>query len=268
MVSPDFCRKVKENVAANFDQSLEAYQAFEDKHHFFADMSAVLAEWIQVPPGASVLDVGCGNGISAEVLNARFGCSVLGVDLSPNMVADGQRRLSGADGVRLVVGDGDRLIEVAGRERFDYVLYNASIFIFPDVENTIREAAGCLKTGGCVAFSFYPTISGPTGEDLLETAFRRLGEPLPRARVITGYTAACTAIETHCGPVAHHTWEQPLEISFLKDFFSIPAQSASLFPGQDYGVRRKKVALLFEAVAEMEGRGSVVWRMARSIKDL
>ena len=266
MVSPDFCQKVKDNVTANFDQSLEAYQAFEDRYHFFADLSVALAEWIRLQPLSTVLDVGCGNGISAAALNARYNCRVLGVDLSRNMVEAGRRLLREADNIRLVVGDGDRLADVVGNERFDYVLYNASIFIFPEVTNTIRAATGVLKPGGEIAFSFYPSITGPDGQDLLGEGFRRMSEPLPRARVITDYEDACAALQRLCGPVRRHQWTLPLDLAFLNDFFSIPAQSASLFPGQAYDVRRSKVGLLFNAVADMSGRGTVAWRMAHSKK--
>ena len=264
MPSPEFCEKVKRNVATNFDQSLERYQAFEDKHHLFADLAAALAEWVGICPGSTVLDVGCGNGISARVLNARHGCRVLGVDFSPEMVAAGRRDLKGIDGIRLVMGDGENIAEVVGAERFDAVLYNASIFIFPDVDRSIREAAACLRGGGTIAFSFYPVLQGPDGEDLLDEAFRRTGAAAPRFRVITDYEMACQALETHCGEVTHHQWVRPMDLGLVKDFFAIPAQSASLFPGMDYEQRRERVHGLFDAVSDLAPHGSVIWRFAKA----
>ena len=85
----DFNEKVKRNVANNFDQSIQVYQAFEAKHRFFSTYALKLAESIEIKHGSSVLDVGCGYGLSARVLNARYGCSVLGIDLSPEMIAAG-----------------------------------------------------------------------------------------------------------------------------------------------------------------------------------
>ncbi len=137
MVSPGFNEKVKLNVADVFDQSCLIYQAFEEKHHFFASLALKLAESIDLQPDTMVLDVGCGNGISAQVLNKHFSCRVLGVDLSEKMVEAGRFLCDSAD-ITLVVGDGEKLADVAGDQVFDYVLYNASIFIFPDVEQTIR----------------------------------------------------------------------------------------------------------------------------------
>ncbi|HSO20039.1 MAG TPA: methyltransferase domain-containing protein, partial [Desulfosarcina sp.] len=127
----DFKEKVKRSVADNFDQSIRMYRAFEEKYGFFASYALKLAESIGLEQGSSVLDVGCGYGLSAEALNMRYGCRVFGVDLSPEMIAAGQY-LENNPAIDLVVGDGENLAPVVGERRFDYVLYNASIFIFPD----------------------------------------------------------------------------------------------------------------------------------------
>lgn len=265
MPSNDFGEKVKRRVTENFDQSLGLYQAFEDKHRFFAKLTTKLAEKINLRPNTDVLDVGCGNGISSRTLNDHFGCRVLGVDLSSKMVADGQFGI-GSENVRLVVGDGERLAEVVANQTFDYVLYNASIFIFPDVDRALREAMACLRPGGEIAFSFYPHLVGPADEDLLDVAFHRLGEPPPRFRVITGFDKACQALAHHCGSARRHQWVRPLDIEFLQDFFSIPAQSASLFPGMDYEARIKRTNRLFSGLSDIADKGAIVWRMARGKK--
>jgi ubiquinone/menaquinone biosynthesis C-methylase UbiE len=61
---------------------------------------------------------------------------VLGVDLSAKMVSAG-KNLCKSEQIRPVVGDGEQLVDLVGDQMFDYVLYNASIFIFPNVEQTI-----------------------------------------------------------------------------------------------------------------------------------
>jgi SAM-dependent methyltransferase len=145
------------------------------------------------------------------------------------------------------------------------VVYNAAIFVFPDVQCAIQEAVACLEPGGQIAFSFYPEIIGPNDEDLIEEGFRRAGAILPRFRVVTDYDTACRALETRCGPVTHYRWARPLDLGFLKDFFSIPAQSASLFPGISYPQRRNLVHAVLDSLSEPpEAVGTVVWRMARA----
>jgi len=56
-----------------------------------------LAPWLKVPAGTRVLDVGCGVGRWSRRLAAR-GATVTGVDLSPTMIAEAQRRAA-AEGV-------------------------------------------------------------------------------------------------------------------------------------------------------------------------
>lgn len=265
MSNGNFKEKVKRNVAENFDQSFRMYQAFEEKHTFFSDLALKLAETIGLKAGSSVLDVGCGNGISARLLNERFACRVMGVDLSKKMIDQG-RLLCDAPDINLLVGDGENLPQVVGDRCFDYVLYNASIFIFPDVSKTIDEAFKCLRTGGKIAFSFYPQLVGDEDEDLFDVAFQRMGEPLPRFRVITNYAKACDALNQRCGPVRHHSWVRPLDIEFLQDFFSIPAQSASLFPGRGYDARRDLAGRLFATLGDMTENARIVWRMAEGVK--
>ena len=261
----DFNEKVKRNVAANFDQSIRIYQAFEEKYQFFTSYTMKLAESIALGYDTSVLDVGCGYGLSAGVLNTRYGCRVLGIDLSPQMIATGQS-LEHNEGISLMVADGENLPRAVKSQQFDYVLFNASIFIFPDVNKAIDQAFNCLSDSGKIAFSFYPQLLGDDQSDLFAVAFERLGVPLPRFRVITDYPEACKSLEDRCGNIRHHRWKQPLNISFLQDFFSIPAQSASLFPGRSYKERSNLVKQLFTTLDDAQGNGQIVWRMAEGTK--
>ncbi len=70
-----------------------------------------LAPWLKVAPGTRVLDVGCGVGRWSRLLAAR-GAEVTGVDLSPTMIAQAQRRAADAgvaDRCRFLVQDLSRL---------------------------------------------------------------------------------------------------------------------------------------------------------------
>ena len=80
-----------------------------------------LHPWLKVTAGSRVLDVGCGVGRWSRQL-ARRGALVTGVDLSPTMIAEAQRRAQ-SDGVdrrcRFRVQD---LSELALSSQFDIVL--------------------------------------------------------------------------------------------------------------------------------------------------
>ncbi|MBU1056667.1 MAG: class I SAM-dependent methyltransferase [Proteobacteria bacterium] len=262
-MKPGFNKKVKLNITKNFDDSCKLYQDFEDKHLFFESLALKLAESINIKPNTTVLDVGCGTGVSAIALNKQYSCKVLGVDISAKMVEVG-KILCNSGEIELVVGDGERLSEIVRNRLFDYVFYNASIFMFPDIKQAIKEACRCLLPNGKIAFSFYPQIVDENGEDLIPVAFKRLGETPPRFRVITDFDKICLALKNYCGPVTHHKWVRDFNIEFLKDFFSIPAQSASLFPGKEYDERRKLVSGLFETLKDISGKSNIIWRMAES----
>ncbi len=80
-----------------------------------------LNSWLRVPPRTRVLDVGCGVGRWSRLLAAR-GAVVTGVDLSPTMISEAQRRAAFegvADHCRFQVQDLSSL-EVDGQ--FDMVL--------------------------------------------------------------------------------------------------------------------------------------------------
>jgi 2-polyprenyl-3-methyl-5-hydroxy-6-metoxy-1,4-benzoquinol methylase len=80
-----------------------------------------LAPWLKAGPGTRVLDVGCGVGRWSRLLASRGAC-VTGVDLSPTMIAEAERRAA-ASGLtsrcRFIVQDSAAL-EIAGS--FDLIL--------------------------------------------------------------------------------------------------------------------------------------------------
>jgi ubiquinone/menaquinone biosynthesis C-methylase UbiE len=80
-----------------------------------------LAPWLRVSGTARVLDVGCGIGRWSRLLAAR-GAEVMGVDLSPTMIAQARQRAAEegvADHCRFAVAD---LAQLELGETFDLVL--------------------------------------------------------------------------------------------------------------------------------------------------
>ncbi|MCD6292878.1 MAG: class I SAM-dependent methyltransferase [Deltaproteobacteria bacterium] len=256
-------RKIKKVVSGNFDKSFEIYQNFEEQYHFFADLTLRLAAAADLAQGAKVLDIGCGNGASAGVLSRELECQVLGFDLSPKMIEHG-REIINDPRIRLEVGDAvnPQAVVSTGENDFDAALYNAAIFIIPDAAKSMQAAAACLKPGGSIGFSFYPQILAENGEELFPAAFDRCNLPRPRAQVVTSYEKALEGLRQCCREVKEKVWERPFSEEFLIDFFSIPAQSASLFPRLDYEERRQLVPKLFAALQPEAETAKIVWRLA------
>ena len=103
-----------------------------------------------VPPGASLLDLGCGPGLDAEYL-ARRGYRVVGVDWSPEMVRQASARIRRA-GLEERVGIhhvGIHELHRVSAHLVDGAYSNfGALNCVPDLETAARAVADRLSTGG------------------------------------------------------------------------------------------------------------------------
>ena len=133
----------KETTIAYFDHTADHYDTSHDGKFVRPMYRAVLEEALSLP-WQDALDVGCGNGnVLAALLETHTG-SLHGLDLSPNMVREAQRRLG--DAVSIQVGDVERL-PYANRS-FDLILCNAVFHHCTAPEAALSEMHRVLKTGG------------------------------------------------------------------------------------------------------------------------
>ena len=146
-------------LAGVFDRAAPTYDRVGDNYHdHFGELLVGLAG---VDLGDRVLDVACGRGASLVPAARRAGQSggVLGVDLSPEMVAACAQELAGA-GVagEARVMDAEHLALADGT--FDVVLCGFGMFFFPDPEAAVAEMFRVVRPGGVVAVSTW----GPDDE--------------------------------------------------------------------------------------------------------
>jgi ubiquinone/menaquinone biosynthesis C-methylase UbiE len=98
-----------------------------------------------------VLDLGCGTGLAARAIARRadFSGTVLGIDLSPHLVAAAQRlaREEGVDG-RLDFRTGDARAVEAADATFDAVIAHTLVSHVEHPSLVVREAARVLRPGG------------------------------------------------------------------------------------------------------------------------
>ena len=111
-----------------------------------------LVERVEAGPGDTVCDVACGTGAIALALARRHGCSVVGVDQSAEMLAEGRRRVerAGLDRrIRLEQGRAESLpFADAG---FAALTSGYLLRYVADPTATIRGLVRVVRPGGTVA---------------------------------------------------------------------------------------------------------------------
>jgi len=162
-----------------------------------------LGQVLELKPGMRVLDVAAGRGTSALSLAQKFGCEVVGTDLSAEMVRLATQ--SAADAglahqVSFVQGDAERLPFDQGV--FDAVICECAFCTFPDKPTAAREMVRVLRPGGKAGLSDLTRESALPSE--LESLLAWVA-CIADARPLEEYadhlrSAGCGSIETE----AHH----------------------------------------------------------------
>lgn len=114
-------------------------QEYRKSADFVPKLGEPVIELLEPKAGERILDLGCGTGILTKKL-ADMGCSVIGTDASPEMVA-AAREL----GVEAFLADAQTL---KMDEKFDAIMSNAAIHWMPDHYAVVRRVWNLLKPGG------------------------------------------------------------------------------------------------------------------------
>ena len=113
--------------------------------------------------GSRVLDAGCGSGAQCEWL-LSLGADVVGVDLSPAMVAEARRRCG--DRGRFVVADLAEPLDLEANS-FDGITCSLVLHYLRDWRVAMRSLATVLRPGGWLVVSlhhpFGPALPGEQG---------------------------------------------------------------------------------------------------------
>ena len=129
-------------------------------------------------PGERVLDVATGTGLVARALVRRYGCTVVGLDQSAEMLARARAQMTrdpALEGrVTFVSGEAERLPFADGE--FDHLTFTYLLRYVDDPGATLRELARVVRPGGRVAsLEFGEPQSQPWHR--LWTIYTRVGLP-------------------------------------------------------------------------------------------
>ena len=153
----------------------------------------LLCEHGRFRAGERLLEIGCGTGLFTEMVLAATGATIVGTDISPELIEEATKRLPG---VTFQVENALHLSFAAGA--FDAV-YGSSILHHLEIDQALREILRVLRPGGRMVFAEpnmlnpqifvqknVPVIKRWLGDTPHETAFVRgsIARRLRRA----GYT--------------------------------------------------------------------------------
>jgi len=143
---------------------------------FFFPRIVTTLRSLKIPPGAKVLEVGVGTGLSLSAYPPH--ADVTGIDLAPEMLEQAQRKVKeeGWRHVRLMQMDALNL-EFADGE-FDYVTAFHVVSVVPDHASLMREMVRVCKPGGTLVIINHFRSRRPwlaTLIDRLDPLTRKLG---------------------------------------------------------------------------------------------
>jgi demethylmenaquinone methyltransferase/2-methoxy-6-polyprenyl-1,4-benzoquinol methylase len=174
-----------------------------------------LVSRIQAGPGDRVLDVATGTGAVAIELARRHGCSVVGLDQSPEMLAEGPARVERAglaDRIELVEGRAEALPFEDGW--FDGLTFTYLLRYVEDPGATLAELARVVRPGGTLASLEFGVPPGPLPRAAWDL-YVRVGLPLAGRLVSPGWHE----VGRFLGPSIRGFYER-IPLSALLDLWS------------------------------------------------
>jgi demethylmenaquinone methyltransferase / 2-methoxy-6-polyprenyl-1,4-benzoquinol methylase len=169
-------RQLFAGIATSYERVATLLSLGQDPRWRRALVGAVCAR-----PGDRVLDVATGTGMVARGLVSRYGCRVIGLDQSAEMLA-----AAPDDGGPLVRAQGERL--PFADETFDHVTFTYLLRYVDDPAATLGELARVLRSGGRLATLEFGVPTNPVWH-FLWRLYTRIGLPLA-GRVLSPSWAA------------------------------------------------------------------------------
>jgi demethylmenaquinone methyltransferase / 2-methoxy-6-polyprenyl-1,4-benzoquinol methylase len=146
-----------------------------------------LVSRIKAGPEETVIDVACGTAAVAVELVRRHGCRVVGIDQSPEMLAEGRRRVAAAGLAGRIELQEGRAEELPFDDAaFDGLTFTYLLRYVDDPAATMRELARVVRPGGRIAMLEFSVPPRPLHRAAWE-AYVRLGLPLAGLTVSSGW---------------------------------------------------------------------------------
>jgi len=146
---PDIYTRVTEAAAPILEGLMAALERRAADPQLRAMLNTYLTD-AALPPGARVLEVGCGTGAVTRAVSQWPAVSAaVGVDPSPVFVAKARELARDLPSVSFETADGRSLPFAAAS--FEAVVFHTTLCHVPEPVRALREAVRVVRPGGCVA---------------------------------------------------------------------------------------------------------------------
>ena len=143
------------SCCANFYENDLVAGFFGDSFHPGGEQLTIhLGKTLGISKDHRVLDIACGSGTSAIALAKKFGCKVVGIDLSEKNLDKARKRANDERLEELLdfkISDAKKIDFPDGT--FDFVICECALCIFPDTNTAVNEMFRVLKGGGKVGIT-------------------------------------------------------------------------------------------------------------------
>lgn len=238
----------------------------------FGDAAIAAAE---IQQGDSILDIGCGAGTTSFALARHAGPDgrILGVDISPQLIAKARADAAAADAVRFELADA--ATAAFDRESFDLLFSRFGVMFFDDPVAAFDHMRQALKPGGRLAFACWRRAQDNDWVRLPISAIRdfvplppadpeapgpfAFGDPIRIDRILTeaGFTdVAITAFDAEIPYGRGDTRAEAIEDALRLGFAVGPLSRA--LAGQPDDIRARAAEAVRAAFATRPGETSIL----------
>ncbi len=129
------------------------------RHVFYPRIATVIRS-LAIEPGARVLELGVGTGLSLDAYPRH--CHVTGIDLAPDMLERAQDKVNRNGWRHVALEQGDALNLRFDDDSFDYVMAFHVVSVVPDPYRMMVEARRVCRPGGVITIINHFRSANPT----------------------------------------------------------------------------------------------------------